>query len=54
MELVAAGHSNKVIAHKLGISARTVETHRARMMEKTNCDNISSLVSMVLKLKTAQ
>jgi len=54
MELVVAGNANKMIAAKLGISARTVETHRAKMMEKTGCDNISSLVSLVLKLKSEQ
>jgi FixJ family two-component response regulator len=51
MDLVVAGNANKAIAAKLGISARTVETHRANMMEKTGCENISSLVSLVLKLK---
>jgi two-component system, LuxR family, response regulator FixJ len=34
LELVAAGAPNKVIGHKLGISQRTVEIHRARIMEK--------------------
>ncbi|MEC4747343.1 response regulator [Methylomicrobium sp. Wu6] len=35
MSLVVAGHSNKEIARKLGISHRTVEIHRARILKKT-------------------
>jgi len=50
MDLVATGNSNKAIALKLEISARTVETHRAKMMEKTKCANVSSLVAMALRL----
>jgi two-component system response regulator FixJ len=35
MTLVVEGHSNKEIARKLGISYRTVEIHRARILKKT-------------------
>ena len=35
MDLVVAGHPNKVVAHRLGIAVRTVEIHRARVMDKT-------------------
>lgn len=48
MDLLVAGHPNKVIAWKLGISARTVENHRARVMEKTGCDNVSALIHLAL------
>lgn len=34
LEGLAAGRATKVIAHDLGISARTVEVHRARMLER--------------------
>jgi FixJ family two-component response regulator len=34
MALIVAGHANKVIAMDLGLSERTVEIHRARVMEK--------------------
>lgn len=44
MYLVIAGHSNKQIARKLGISHRTVEVHRARVMEKTGASNLLDLV----------
>jgi two-component system response regulator FixJ len=46
-ELVA-GHPNKVIAHHLSISPRTVEIHRARVMEKMRARNLSELVRMAL------
>ena len=38
------GKSNKVIAHDLGISPRTVEIHRARVLEKLKSRNIADLV----------
>lgn len=48
MDLVVEGHSNKSIAQKLGISARTVEIHRARVMDKMKARNLSDLVRMAL------
>jgi two-component system, LuxR family, response regulator FixJ len=47
-ELVA-GHPNKVIAYNLAISPRTVEIHRARVMEKMQARNLSALVRMALR-----
>ncbi|MBF0168396.1 MAG: response regulator transcription factor [Alphaproteobacteria bacterium] len=46
MTLLVAGHPNKVVADRLGISTRTVEVHRAHIMEKTNARNIAELVRM--------
>lgn len=43
MSLVVAGHANKEIARQLGISHRTVEIHRARVMEKTGATNVLEL-----------
>jgi FixJ family two-component response regulator len=43
MMLVAAGHANKEIARELGISHRTVEVHRARVMQKTGVTNLVEL-----------
>lgn len=43
-DLLIEGQQNKVIAHKLGISTRTVEVHRARVMEKLGARNIADLV----------
>ena len=48
LELVAAGSPNKIIAHKLGISQRTVEIHRARVMEKMHADSLAQLVHMTM------
>jgi len=46
MLLVVAGHSNKEIARHLDISPRTVEIHRARVMEKTGAANLLELARM--------
>ena len=51
MELVTQGKANKVIAGDLDISQRTVEIHRARVMEKTHASSLAHLVRMVLRLQ---
>lgn len=48
-QAMIAGHPNKVIAHLLSISQRTVEIHRARVMEKMHARSLSSLVRMALE-----
>jgi FixJ family two-component response regulator len=45
---VTAGSSNKEIGRRLGISPRTVEVHRARIMEKLGARNAADLVRIVL------
>jgi two-component system response regulator FixJ len=47
-DLLVEGHQNKMIAHKLGISARTVEVHRSRVMEKLGAKNLADLVKRAL------
>src|SRR5690625_3260310 len=49
LEKLVLGHPNKVIAHELDISARTVEVHRARVMEKMEARSPSHLVRMALQ-----
>lgn len=48
LDLVVAGKQNKVIAADLGISMKTVEFHRSRIMDKLQADSVATLVRMVL------
>ena len=48
MEMVTNGKANKEIASALGVSAKTVEAHRARVMEKMEASSLAGLVKMVI------
>jgi len=49
---IVAGDANKVIAIDLDLSERTVELHRARIMQKMEARGLAHLVQMVLNLRT--
>jgi two-component system response regulator FixJ len=53
LDLAVAGLSNKEIAERLGISFRTVENHRAWMMERMGARNLAELVRMDMMLKNS-
>ena len=44
LALIGAGHQNREIASELGISPRTVEVHKARIMEKLECRTLAELI----------
>lgn len=48
MALVVQGKPNKVIAYELDISIKTVEVHRAHVMEKMAADSVADLTRMLL------
>jgi two-component system response regulator FixJ len=50
MALVVEGHANKVIAIDLGVSERTVEIHRSRVMKKMEANSLPHLVRIALAL----
>lgn len=52
MERVVQGQANKVIAMDLGVSQRTVEIHRARVMEKMEVRSVAKLVHAVEAAKS--
>ena len=45
---MVAGHPNKVIAYNLSLSPRTVEIHRARVMDKMQARSLSELVRLAI------
>ena len=49
-DLVAEGMTSQAIATQLGISARTVESYRAQLMEKLQLDSVASIVRLAVKL----
>lgn len=51
LELVIQGKANKVIAGDLEVSQRTVEIHRARVMEKMQVRSLAQLVRMTMQIQ---
>jgi RNA polymerase sigma factor (sigma-70 family) len=52
MTMVTDGRSNKEIANSLGVSAKTIEAHRARVMEKMQAGSLAELVRMALAVQS--
>jgi two-component system response regulator FixJ len=50
LDLVAEGHTNKTMASELGLAAKTIEFHRAKMMAKMQASGVAELIRMVLKV----
>jgi len=48
LELISDGYPNKVIADKMGISQRTVENHRANLLEKLKAKSTAALIKLLL------
>ena len=51
LDLVVAGNANKVIAIDLGLSQRTVEIHRAHVMDKMQTKSLAHLVRMMISVE---
>lgn len=49
LPIICDGHSNKVAAHELGMSPRTLEQHRKAIMVKTGCETFAELVRLYVR-----
>ena len=54
LERIVAGRLNKQIADDLGISIKTVEAHRANIMEKLNANTVADLLKIALGQQAAK
>lgn len=52
--LIVSSHSNKESAKKLSISSRTIDVHRARIMQKMQAENLAELVVMAMHCDVIQ
>jgi DNA-binding NarL/FixJ family response regulator len=50
LQLIAEGHSTKEIAQELGLSIKTVETHRAQLMERLDVHDVQGLVRYAIRV----
>jgi len=50
LQLIAEGHSTRAIAERLGLSAKTVETHRSRIVERLGIRDVPGLVRFAIRV----
>lgn len=50
LQLVGEGHSSAKIAQQLGLSVKTIERHRSRLMSKLNVSNVAGMVRHAIRL----
>lgn len=53
LQLVAAGRSTRKIAESLGISVKTVESHRQNIMDKTRARSVAELTKLAIRMNLA-
>jgi FixJ family two-component response regulator len=51
LKLITDGYPNKVIAEKLSLSIKTVEAHRAKLMQKMQAGSLAELLRMIYQGK---
>ncbi len=54
LQLLAEGHTTKDIAHRLNLSVKTVETHRAQVMERLEIHDVPGLVRFAMRVGLIQ
>jgi DNA-binding NarL/FixJ family response regulator len=50
LQLIAEGNTTKAIATRLGLSVKTVETHRAQLMERLEARDVATLVRLAIRI----
>lgn len=50
LQLIAEGHTTKGVAAKLGLSVKTVETHRMQLMERLDIHDVAGLVRYAIRV----
>jgi DNA-binding NarL/FixJ family response regulator len=50
LQFIAQGHATKEIAFRLGVSVKTVETHRAQLMDRLGIHDIAGLVRLAVRV----
>jgi DNA-binding NarL/FixJ family response regulator len=54
LQLIAEGHSTRQIAHRLRLSVKTVESHRANLMERLQIHDVAGLVRYAIRVGIIQ